>query len=531
MVLKVEMIPIRIYVHKDDLNRLLYELGRLEALHLIDTHKTLKEYGGTVEFVEPSEELFRISPLISRVKSLLSALNVEVEEREASGLPLTESLPSLLDRVEKKVGNLEEEVTRIREDLAELEKRMAEGESLLEDAERLKGRLNRLAEEEGDELNELLSVLNALKAMKEAEGLAAKTRSVYIIDGWTTRARFEEVSECVKRCGGYPSEIPNVGERPPVVMRNPYPFNIFEPLVRALGLPGYGEIDPTAMFLITFPLLFGLAFGDLGHGMLLLIIALLLRYVSRRSKGEAGGIVGVILGSSTILLILSLSAMLFGFLYGEFFGSEEWFEVLTGLHEPPWFSPSKEPMKLFKYCIVVAILHISMGLILDLINKVSTRRFKDALTGPVVWLWLYWSGSYLVLTYGWDVFKLILEPTVVVPFLILPLTVMVVGRAFIHGGEGFGHSLESFIESMSHTISYVRILALNMIHGAFSKMLLPKDAVGVLPFVLGTLFLIMGIELLLSFLHVLRLHWVEWFTKFYSGTGIEYKPFTLKGRT
>jgi vacuolar-type H+-ATPase subunit I/STV1 len=108
--------------------------------------------------------------------------------------------------------------------------------------------------------------------------------------------------------------------------------------------------------------------------------------------------------------------------------------------------------------------------------------------------------------------------------------------------------LEHLIESISNTISYSRILALNMAHAGFAKTFLFLAGVAtaeimaiiaqlqtggimfIIMFsgmlVLGTVFVLL-MEGLLSFIHTLRLHWVEAFLKFYAGTGSEYKPLTL----
>ena len=134
-------------------------------------------------------------------------------------------------------------------------------------------------------------------------------------------------------------------------------------------------------------------------------------------------------------------------------------------------------------------------------------------------------------------------------FLILPAIVMFLGGMIFFGFmDGFMEGLEHLIESISNTISYSRILALNMAHAGFAKTFIflagltgavtlhnildslangslnPIVFIGML--VLGTVFVLL-MEGLLSFIHTLRLHWVEAFLKFYAGTGYEYKPLTL----
>lgn len=117
-------------------------------------------------------------------------------------------------------------------------------------------------------------------------------------------------------------------------------------------------------------------------------------------------------------------------------------------------------------------------------------------------------------------------------YVALPAVVMLLARTTIHGMDGFGHSLESLISSLSNSISYGRILALALTHGAFARILLmflglqgaALAIVGAVMWGLFTFLLILCFEGLLSFIQTLRLHWVEWFLKFYSGDGYEYRP-------
>jgi len=517
MFLPAKMTAVRIYVHEDELDNLLYEIGRLKCLHLIDARETIEG----VQYVETGETLFRIASLVSRLSSLLSTLGVEA--RKEVSHPLIKNLGRFLDEVEDEVGRVEDEVLRIQSEIAEL-KRRGVGE---EDIKKLESRVAEIAEEKSEKLSSYLNVLKTLMAMEEAKGLMAKTRSIYVFEGWVPEKSLEKVTACVEKCGGYITTVSKEGPSPTVVEHSKH-LKVFEILVKTYGLPSNKEIDPTVFFALSFPIIFGMMFGDIGHGLLMLTFGLLLHWVRRRIKREPTGFLSYIFNAAPLMVICAPSSVFFGFLYGEFFGNHEWFIALTGFHKPLWFSPLKSPMTLFKYAILVGVVQISFGLILDFINKTMNRRFKEALTGPLMWMWLYWSGVYLVLTYGRDVFKVLFDPMVIGPFILLPFTAMAIVRTALHGARGVMESLEQLISSFSHTVSYLRILALNMIHGIFSKMFLPADPLGFIAFIFGTVFVILGFEQLLVFLHTLRLHWVEWFTKFYQGTGMKYQPFVIE---
>lgn len=508
MLLPTKMVAVRVYVHGDKLNTLLYELGRLKCFHFSDVRKTLRD----VQYVETRDTLFRINNLISRLNSIIMFLKIKVKDGEFS-IP-TGDLNAYLNEVEKEVESIEGYITRVRSEGTELERKEYEREYA------------KIVEEKGKTLSSMFNTLTALKVMEEAKGAIAKIKTIYVFEGYIPEEKVKEVSACIERQMGYLKIIPEEGENIPAVETSPKALEAFHKLITAYKPLNGREIDPTIIFAFTFPLIFGMMFGDVGHGLLILLFGILFNWIRRRMPREPSGIAGYVLKGAPLLIACAITSIIFGFLYGEFFGSHEWFVTLTGLHEPLWFSPLENPMMMIKYAILIGTLHISLGLIINLVNKLLNREYKEALS-PLLWIWLYWSGSYLVFTYGWGVFKIILNLEIIIPFVFLPLGAMAVSNIVLHGTEGVAESMEQFLSSISHTVSYLRIVALNMAHGLLSKLILPASPVGFIAFVLGTLFLILGLEQFLAFLHTLRLHWVEWFSKFYTGADVEYKPFTI----
>ena len=119
---------------------------------------------------------------------------------------------------------------------------------------------------------------------------------------------------------------------------------------------------------------------------------------------------------------------------------------------------------------------------------------------------------------------------------ILPLALIFVSAAIAEGFMvGIGFTVEVFAETLSHTMSYSRLMALGLIHSAMNYLFLVLGGVdhGVFPLqsipliAIGTI-LVLIIEGLVVFVHTLRLHWVEWFSTFHSGEGIPFKPFESK---
>jgi V/A-type H+-transporting ATPase subunit I len=117
--------------------------------------------------------------------------------------------------------------------------------------------------------------------------------------------------------------------------------------------------------------------------------------------------------------------------------------------------------------------------------------------------------------------------------IILPLLLIFIITALTEGFmESVGFTIEVFAETLSHSMSYSRLMALGLVHSALNHLFLMLGGVdhGVFPLesipliAMGTI-LAMTIEGLIVFVHALRLHWIEWFSKFHSGEGIPFKPF------
>jgi V/A-type H+-transporting ATPase subunit I len=238
----------------------------------------------------------------------------------------------------------------------------------------------------------------------------------------------------------------------------------------------------------------------------------------------------------------------------------EWL-VTGGAHGHPtqiWFSAFEMPEHLpayiasptwilFVLSIMIGFIHLSIAIGFDAFNKLRHRDYRHAIFGPIIWLAFLWGLAYMIFNYGinfmsWPLIDMVL-------FLILPAVIMFVGGIVVFGVmEGFMEAIEKLIESISNTISYSRILALNMAHAGFAKTFLfiggvvaaeinsilyqiATEGIMFILMLIGMLILasvfVLLMEGLLSFIHSLRLLWVEAFLKFYAGTGKEYKPLAL----
>ncbi|MHA1730077.1 MAG: V-type ATP synthase subunit I [Promethearchaeota archaeon] len=313
----------------------------------------------------------------------------------------------------------------------------------------------------------------------------------------------------------------------------------FSGLVKLYGTTNYSEIDPSIFLVITFPIIFGLMFGDIGHG-LVLIIAGIIGWLKNRKKGPKS--------SSFLLVILycGFGSILGGLMYGECFGKQYLFSVPEWELYPILAHPMEDIVQVLKLSIIVGVSIITLGYIIKIFNLILNHRKFLAFSEPFLKILLLIGGTYLILTYTFDINAWIAPPSpillVVIPSFILIL-IKPVGKilhisylkdASVGGliGESALDFSETMLQIISNVASFVRILALEMAH--IGLMIVVSEIVNMLGIpgvnqiveIFGNAFVIV-LEVILVMIHCLRLHFYEFFSKFYIADGIEFKPISI----
>jgi len=452
-------------------------------------------------------------------------------------------------------------IDSLSEDEQELEKRHKEYELQISEIKKTYG-INLLA------ARELLTIEK--KNIDVTTNFRDLSQDITILWGWVPKQKLKEIRKTLDECTGEKCVVeitePKVEEEE--VPSNIEHRSIFSPaidLVSSYGLPIYSELDPTLFMFFTFPLIFGMMFADVGHGAVLAILAAM-ALIAKRRKMEVNEFLNYFLRGAELIFLCGLSSIFFGFVFGSVFGDHfgdkahpvHTFtpvgEFLQEINPVFWFSPMEghEAVTLFSFHLppimtllivsfLVAAIHISMGLVLKFVRFVKEGNVLEAVTVPIMLLWIYWGALYLIYQsmprndeelitrFSIDIFALLNDPIQLVTMVGVPLIIMAIGLFAKHGGEGAMEGLEYILALLSNTISYGRIVALNAVHAILSVLILePFVGFGfmlwIVGFVLNTI-LVGLLEGILAFIHTLRLHWVEWFSKFYSGTGKEFKPF------
>lgn len=351
-------------------------------------------------------------------------------------------------------------------------------------------------------------------------------------------------------------EKADLREITPTIMKNFSLVKPFETLTRMYGTPTYSEIDPTPVIAFTFPLLFGLMFGDIGHG-LVLIIAGLLGALLLRKRGKN------VISLSWIIFFCGWAAFFVGFLYGEFFGAHKislFGKLLWDFEENPiiipilnvkLFNPLGNVLSVFYFAVIIGVFHINLGWFIQFLNYWKQHRKYLAFSDSLIKILLLTGGTILIFTYGFDIYTWLAFPypilLVLLPGLLL-LILKPLGKIFrisylkeesLGGllGEGSIEAFDTVLSVVSNVASYIRLLALALAHiallysiNAMSELIegggFGGDILNIVGLVFGNIIVIL-IEGILVFINALRLNFYEFFFKFYQGSGIEYFPYYL----
>jgi V/A-type H+/Na+-transporting ATPase subunit I len=390
-----------------------------------------------------------------------------------------------------------------------------------------------------DFFTEKASLLLALKAVCDdrlsrlmAISSFAQTDYTFIIQGWVPTARIEDLAARTRSIPGgpivvHPLRSHETVNTPPVQLSNVSPVKPFEKLLALFPLPRYGTIDPTSFVAAFFPPMFGLMLADVGYGLLLAAGGLFLRFRWRYD--------GLARALGTVLAWCAFYTIVFGFLFGELFGS---FGHHLGLR-PLWRErlalqgPDKAGAMLgyLMLAVAVGIGHTLCGLVLGIFNARrmgEQTKVIDCAARIVGLVGLFFLVARLARLLP-PVFSTV-GVAALVAFLVLMLVSMI-----NHPMHGMILPLE-LISTVGNVLSYARIMAIGMA-SAVLAMLANRFGGTIGNIILAALVVILfhALNLVLGIvdptIQGLRLHYVEFFSKFYAAGGRIYSPFRLKGET
>ncbi len=388
--------------------------------------------------------------------------------------------------------------------------------------------IDEIKEKYSDRIKTIMEQVWISSKLDDIKEKVAFSSHFFYISGWVSVSDKDEVKKALE--GNDPLIIKYEHEEnaeSPTKLKNNWFFRPFEWLVNLYGTPGYNEIDPTPFVGISYMLLFGIMFGDLGQGFVMVIAG----YFLSKKMELFGGLISRI----------GLASMLFGLLYGAVFGIETLIPAL-------WMKPFENINDILMVAIFVGVSALLVAYIYAIINAYKRRDIEEGVFGKegIAGVILYITMLVIV---GGSMLGLSIIP---VPVLVgiavialsaiifrLPLTHMIEGKRPLHGDDISGYYVESifslvetFLGMLSGTISFIRVGAFALTHvGLFLAFetighMMGSTVGNVIVLIIGNIF-ILGLEGLIVFIQGMRLQYYELFSRYYRGDGREFNPVRL----
>ena len=351
--------------------------------------------------------------------------------------------------------------------------------------------------------------------------------SVSGLTGWCPAQMVGSVAESLAATGGVlvPLQLPR-GVDPPSLLRRETPVRrSFTPLVETYAIVPYADMDPSVVAGVVYVVMFGAMFGDAGHGLLLLLVGLLLRWRHPARLARFHVAWPFVVGAA-------LAAIFFGVLYGEFFGP-------TGVLPVLWLSPVDEPVRLLLAAIGFGAVLLAGAYVLGTINRWREGGVRAALYAPsglagaAVFLGL---GTVAAGLYSHHGVITVLGGGLAVAGLIFAGIGL-----FAAGGGGAAAAAEAgvglfdlVIRLGANVVSFARLAAFGLTHAVIAKVVwdgatalagrgLGYLAVAGLVFVVGNA-LAFTLEALVAAVQALRLEYYELFSRVFDSSGRPFRP-------
>ena len=403
--------------------------------------------------------------------------------------------------------------------------------------------IDKFWEESKMEISKLHSQIEEACNLGEIKKYAAQYFDIFTLVGWIPAWDGRKLLKELKKMDGIDCEVDNAeleaAHNPPVLLKNTRVMRPFEFFVDMYGMPSYGGFDPTPFVAITYMLLFGIMFGDVGQGILVSIIGWLMWKLKGMKLGK-------------ILIPCGISSTLFGLVYGSVFGFEH---ALDPLYKA-LFGWNEKPIEVMKPATTNMIIYMSVGIGLVLVicamllNIYSCIKRKDMAN-----LFLGSNGLPGLAFYASLVAGLIcqlllnikiMSPLYIIFLIVLPLVIMFLREPIemlfsrkkekiawgSYLAQSFFELFETILSYVTNTMSFLRVGAFVLVHAGMMLVVFTlaemTSGIGyVLILIVGNI-IVMCLEALLVGIQVLRLEFYEMFSRFFDGGGRPFSPVSIK---
>lgn len=379
-----------------------------------------------------------------------------------------------------------------------------------------------------DELKLQYEYVSNLSEREQAKVMVARSNHLMVIQGWIEKENEDRFIHDLQNRFGEELVIRKTDIREdeqdeiPTKLKNNWLVRPFETLVTMYGTPHYNEVDPTPYVMPFFTVFFGMMLADLGYGLILFIATLIPMLFFNFDEGNYENV--------KLVNILSWSVMLWGAIYGSFFGyTIEWMQLID---------LQNQVIEVLGISVAIGLVHMAIAFALNVYLQHKRGNNAIAVAEGVVWIAVIFAIVLAVLGMAFESLSFLL--TLAGWIGAISMIAMVIAYIVEAGSiAGLGNGLLGLINGVSYfgdIISYARLMALGLsglsIGAAFN--LIVSELPGVARFTLGVLIFIalhlfnMFLSVLTGAVHSLRLIFVEFFGKFYTGNGKPFKPLQVE---
>lgn len=403
-----------------------------------------------------------------------------------------------------------------------------------------------LAKSEKENILKVYSTLCKRHAYLSIKNHACSYRESFILVGWIPKDYEGKLKKDLLKIENvevaFTDAKDEIKHSPPIKLKNHFFAKPYEYYTEMYGMPNYQEIDPSGFIALTYTLLFGIMFADVGQGIMLLITAIIMYKYKKMPLGR-------------LLIPCSISSIVFGFIFGSVFGFEELltpvYKAIFGLQDKPVnVMESNTTMTLIFSAVGIGVVLLMIAMLLNIISSIKRKDIGNALFGVNGVAGLIFYSALVVGLVCTLVLKINIMTTpyvlclivlpIVLVFLREPLSKLIRGeKKIIEDGIGsffvdnFFELFEVLLSYVTNTMSFLRVGAFVLVHAGMMQVVFvlgEMSGVGSVGYyitiVIGNV-VVMALEALLVGIQVLRLEYYEMFNRFFIGDGRKYEPVNL----
>ena len=398
-----------------------------------------------------------------------------------------------------------------------------------------------------DDIKFISDYFSMRAAKYEVLGTLEQSKRIFVVEGYVPAKDAEALENALMSRYELAIEMsdPDPSEDVPVLLKNGPFAGPMEGVIESYSMPGKGELDPTTPVACFYYILFGMMLSDFAYGAVMSIATFVL--IKKMKNMEQS-----MRKTLTMFFYCGIGTMLSGVLFGSYFGDAPTVIAKTffgkDLAIPKVIDPLSQPMKMLVLCFAIGIIHLFAGLIINFYTAMKTKRYVDAISDSILWLLLV--GGLILFGLTTDMVTGMFGLDKISPAAGNVGKVMAVigaiGIILMDGRESKNwfkrtlkglYGLYGVTSYLSDLLSYSRLLALGLATSVISSvfnqmgsMVAGTPVIGVIFFIL--IFLVghvlnLAINALGAYVHANRLQYVEFFSKFYSGGGRKFTPFSI----